>query len=119
MSDPGPAPPPDYVTAEQLSALLYPTGSGPQGDPNRPAMAAAAANALVAQWTPQDPEGTPAPVGPITSQVALELAQTLYRRHAATGGLVDLDVLVARIPADLVRGLRDELDAASGAWGLA
>jgi hypothetical protein len=114
----GPAAAPSYVTVEQLAAILQPASTQPILT-ERIQVAVDAANALIAQWTPQDDTGTPAPVGPITTQAGLELAQTLYRRHAATGGIVDLDALVARLPSDLVRSIRDELDAQTAVWGLA
>lgn len=108
-----------YVTTGQLAVLL---GRGMVME--RAAIAVAAANHAVAKWCLQlpDPETGEVPDGPVTgatTQAALELAQTLYRRQAATGGFVDYDDLVARLPADLVRGIRDLLDLDTRDWGLA
>ena len=126
----------DHVTVEALTALL-----GASTDPARAEVAVTATNALIDVWVgaPAAPapgvwrarwdqlrtgqRSQPAPlvveVTPASSQAGLELAHTLYRRHAATGGFVGVDELLARLPADLVRGIRDLLDADSHSWGVA
>jgi hypothetical protein len=66
----------------------------------------------------EEPVPGPAPTA-VQHQAALELGQTLYRRHAATGGFVGVDQMLARLPADLVNPIRDLLDTDTHAWGLA
>lgn len=133
---------PEYVTAAELTALL-----GPSAAAARVALATDAANLLVPAWCEQaPPEPAPvarggswarwdprvprravrvaedlapdAPVTPITRQAALELAHELYRAHAAVGGVFSIDDLLARLPADRVRPIRDLLDAEAHAWGI-
>lgn len=111
---------PEYVTAAELTALL-----GPSAAPERVTLAAGAANLLVERWCEQAPDLTdpelplavPAPVTPVTRQAAMELAHSLYRAHAAVGGVFSVDDLLARLPADRVRAYRDLLDAETHAWG--
>lgn len=108
---------PDYVTVEELAALL-----GANAPADRVALAVGAANALIPQWCEQaavDDEVPDPPVTPITEQAALELAHELYRAHTAVGGVFAVDEMLARLPADRVRPIRDLLDAATEVWGLA
>ena len=110
---------PEYVTAAELQAIL-----GPGADAGRVALAVDAANALVAAWCPQaaigDPPAAPdAPVTPVTRQAGHELAHQLYRTHTAVGGVFGIDDLLARLPADRVKGIRDLLDAETHVWGMA
>lgn len=108
------------MTDADLIALL-----GASANAARVTLATGAANALVPRWCEQavdytDPDlpVTPdAPVTPITRQAALELAHELYRAHAAVGGVFSIDDLLARLPADRVRPIRDLLDAEAHAWG--
>jgi hypothetical protein len=109
---------PEYVTTATLTALL-----GPSAAVDRVTLAVGAANLLVEQWCEQKPAGDPpvtppAPVTPVTSEAALELAHALYRAHAAVGGVFAVDDLLARMPADRVRPIRDLLDAEAHAWGI-
>jgi 3-hydroxyacyl-CoA dehydrogenase len=110
----------DYVTAADLVGVV---GAGAPGD--RVARAVAAANYLVERWTPTDPlvivlpPDPPAPPTPAQAQAGLELAVHLYRRQAAPGGLTETADLVAQLPADLVRGVRDLLDVDTSSWGIA
>lgn len=110
---------PEYVTAEDLGALV-----GPAAAATRVQLAVDAANALIPTWCPQKATGDPPvapdpPVNPITQQAALELAHELFRAHAAVGGIFNVDELLGRLPADRVRPIRDLLDAVTGVWGLA
>ena len=110
---------PEYVTAAELGAIV-----GAAAGSERVTLAAGAANRLVAQWCEQWPEGEPpvapdAPVTDVTRQAATQLAHGLYRAHVAVGGVFGVDDLVARLPADLVKAVRDLLDADAQAWGLA
>jgi hypothetical protein len=103
-----------YVTIEALTALLG------GGDPARVQIAVDAANQLIGHWVePADPDNPPTEPTAAQQQAGLELAQTLYRRHAATGGFVGVDDLLARLPADLTRGIRDLLDTDTKWWGIA
>lgn len=96
----------DYVTADALGALL-----GPAADPDRIATAVAAANQLVGRWSAPDPAAPPpTEPTPVQAQAALELGVALYRRHAAAGGFVTVDDLVARLPAEVSRPVRELLD---------
>jgi len=103
----------DYVTDAQLAALL-----GPTADPERITAAVDATNELVDLWAPGRPDQPPrtAPT-PALAEAARELAHLLYRSQGAPGGFTDDDVL-ARLPADRVRGIRDLLDADTHSWGL-
>lgn len=111
---------PEYVT---VAALLAPGMLGPNAAPERAQLAVDAANALIPTWCQQAAleDGTvpDPPVVPGLQQAALELAHELYRAHVAVGGVFAVDDLLARLPADRVRPIRDLLDAAAGAWGLA
>ena len=103
----------DYVTAADLQALLEPSAPA-----DRVAVAAAAANQLIGQWVQPDPAAEPATEPTAAqAQAGLELGHTLYRRHAAVGGVFGSDDLVARLPADLVKSIRDLLDADAHLWG--
>lgn len=122
----------EYVTAAELAALI-----GATADDARVVLAAGGSNALVELWAAQPvPEtpasalarrrarrpttrtaGPPAEVNDITHQAALELAHALYRRHAAVGGVFDVGDLVSRLPADIVRPIRDLLDSQTRVWG--
>ena len=71
------------------------------------------------RWLGQTVEpGPPAPVTATTRQAGLELAHELYRAHAAVGGVFEVGDLLARLPADRVRPIRDLLDADTHAWGI-
>ena len=103
------------MTDAELSTLL---GSG--ADPARVTTAVAGANQLIGTWVePADPLLPPATRTAAQAQAGLELAHQLYRRHAAVGGIFTVDELVARLPADLTRGIRDLLDADTHWWGVA
>ena len=105
----------DYVTDAELAGLL-----GPGADPARVTTATAAANQLIGHWSePFDPFAPPLDRTDVQAQAGLELAHQLYRRHAAVGGIFTVDELVARLPADLTRGIRDLLDADTHWWGVA
>jgi hypothetical protein len=108
----------EYVTAAQLTEVL---GGGAR--PDRVDRAVAAANYLVERWTPQAPTDPPTPPAtvptPAQAEAAMELGVHLYRRQAAPGGLTETADLVAQLPADLVRGVRDLLDVDTSSWGIA
>lgn len=106
----------EYVTAEALLCLI-----GTSANTERVTLATDAANLLIPQWCPQgcDPEAPEPEVDAVTRQAALELAHELYRSHAAVGGVFAVDDLLARLPADRVRPIRDLLDARTYAWGIA
>jgi hypothetical protein len=104
-----------FVTDAELSALL---GGG--ADAARITKATAAANDLLAVWIePYDPLNPPTVATAAQAQAGLELAHTLYRRHAAVGGIFSMDEVVARLPADLTKGIRDLLDAHTHWFGVA
>lgn len=106
------------MTAEGLAELL----KKPATD-SRVVLAVTTANVQIEQWAEQFPleDGTipPAPVTPPLEQAGLELAHTLYRRHAAVGGVFAMDEILSRLPADLVRPIRDLIDTETHGWGLA
>jgi len=108
---------PEYVTDAELVALM-----GPSSDPARVTLATGAANLLIPGWCEQhaDADGLEvvAPVTPVTRQAALELAHELYRAHSAVGGVFQIEELLARLPADRARPIRDLLDSAAQVWGL-
>lgn len=105
----------DYVTDAELLALL-----GPGADASRVTTATTAANQLIAHWVePVDELDPPLVRTAAQAQAGLELGHQLYRRHAAVGGIFTVDELVARLPADLTRGIRDLLDADTHWWGVA
>ena len=103
----------DHVTDAELAALL---GTG--ADPARVTRATTAANQLIDHWIKPATDTLPA-VTSASAQAGLELAHQLYRRHAAVGGIFTVDELVARLPADLTRGIRDLLEADTHWWGVA
>ena len=102
------------MTDAELFGLL---GAG--ADASRVTKATAAANDLLATWI-EPAAGAPPPmsVTPAQSQAGLELAHTLYRRHSAVGGIFSMDDVVARLPADLTRGIRDLIDAHAHRFGV-
>jgi hypothetical protein len=106
----------DYVTVEDLAAVL-----GAQMDQLRADAAVAAANELVGHWTAPtlDAEPPADAVTPAQRQAGLELAQTLYRRHAGTGATAGPEELLAQLPAELVAPIRELLDADTHRWGIA
>ena len=105
----------DYVTDAELIGLL---GAG--SDPARVAKATAAANQLIGHWSePADIDNPPTVPTGAQAQAALELGHQLYRRHAAVGGIFTMDEVVARLPADLTKAIRDLLDADAHWFGVA
>jgi len=103
-----------FVTDAELVGLL---GTG--ADAARVTKATAAANELIAGWVePADPANPPTVATAAQAQAGLELAHSLYRRHAAVGGIFTMDDVVARLPADLTRGIRDLLDAGAHRFGV-
>ena len=103
-----------FVTDAELLGLL---GAG--ADASRVTKATAAANDLLTAWIePADPLDPPTVATPAQAQAGLELAHTLYRRHAAVGGIFSMDDVVARLPADLTRGIRDLLDVHAHRFGV-
>lgn len=104
----------DHVTVAELSALL---GAG--ADPARCQLAVDGANYLLAGWVTGPDPSVPVPVTPATHQAGLELAHTLYERHAAVGGIFNADEIYARLPASLTRPIDDLLNADTHLWGLA
>lgn len=110
---------PEYVTTAELLAVI-----GANADPGRVAQCVDAANAVVAYWCPQLPVGDPpvapdAPVTPITKEAAWEAAHAFYRAQVAVGGVYGIEELIARLPADRVKPIRDLLDVHTQVWGLA
>ena len=108
-----------HVTDADLAALLGGPGGTGAFDPARVTAAVDAANYLIDAWAPVAagaPERTE--TTPALAEAGRELAHLLYRAQGAPGGFTDDDVL-ARLPADRVRGIRDLLDADTGSWGLA
>lgn len=112
---------PEYVTAEELAAVL-----GPAAPAARVELAVSCANLAIATWAPQAPDTTTdpptpiwAPVDGLTQEAAMRTAHLAYQTQAATGSVYSADDLLARLPADWVRGIRDLLDAATTRWGLA
>lgn len=103
---------PEYVDHQALVALI-----GTSAAPERVSLAVDAANLLVPVWCGQ--ETAAPPVDAVLRQAALELAHELYRSHAAVGGVFAVDDLLARLPADRVRPIRDLLAAREHAWGVA
>jgi hypothetical protein len=103
---------PEYVDRQALVALI-----GTSANAERVTLATDAANLLVPVWCGQV-DGPP-PVDPVLGQAALELAHELYRAHAAVGGVFAVDDMLARLPADRVRPIRDLLAAREHAWGVA
>ena len=102
------------MTDAELAALL---GTG--ADPARVTRATEAANQLVGHWVETDDGLPPASRTAAQAQAGLELSHQLYRRQAAVGGIFTVDELVARLPADLTRGIRDLLEADTHWWGVA
>jgi hypothetical protein len=58
-------------------------------------------------------------ITPARRETGLELAQTLYRRHAGTGATAGPEELLAQLPAELVAPIRELLDADTHRWGIA
>jgi len=102
------------VTDAELSALL---GTG--ADAARVTKAVEAANQLIGTWVETADQLPPAARTAAQAQAGLELGHQLYRRQAAVGGIFTVDELVARLPADLTRGIRDLLEADTHWWGVA
>ena len=110
---------PNYVTHEELVELV-----GASASSSRVTLAVGAANSLIPVWvrqgdgTDETPPTDPPEDDFIVRTAALELAHELYRAHVAVGGVFAVEDLLARMPADRVRPIRDLLDARTHAWGI-
>lgn len=102
----------DWLTADRLAVLVGTTPDNP-----RVVEACAAANASVTYVLDADPAGTP-PTGtePALMSAAQILGVDLYRRPLAPGGVLALDDLFARLPANLYRSVQALIDQHKTRW---
>jgi hypothetical protein len=102
----------DWLTADALAVLV-----GTNASNQRVIDATAAANASVA-YVLDLADTDPAPTGtePALMAAAAILGVDLYRRPMAPGGLLALDDLFARLPANLYRSVQALIDQHKTQW---
>lgn len=101
-----------WVTPEALAELV-----GASATSARVVTAADTANASVA-YLLDAADGAPPPTGaePALVEAATILAVDCYRRPLASGGLLALDDLYARLPANLYRSVQALVDQHKTQW---
>lgn len=102
----------EWVTPDALAELVGATATA-----QRVIDAAAAANASVA-YVLDLADTDPAPTGtePALVSAAAALGVDLYRRPLAPGGLLALDDLYGRLPANLYRSVQALIDQHKTQW---